>query len=208
MVSIGGIGGNTGYGYGMTGTQGAMGGSQGYGQGVAQGYAMSGTQGYGVAGNQGHQNRNEDENATMVNGRKLTDGKGWGPDHQIKPGRKSSPAECKTCKTRKYQDGSDEMVSFKAPGHIAPENAAAVVLSHEHEHVANAYNKAKNGNGHVERATVQLKVGICPECGRSYISGGVTNTQIKYYNEDNPYQKGLKRTDAIKLRGAHLDIAA
>ena len=26
-------------------------------------------------------------------------------------GRKSSPAECETCKNRKYKDGSDEMVS-------------------------------------------------------------------------------------------------
>lgn len=36
------------------------------------------------------------------------------------PGRKSSPAECETCKNRKYQDGSDEMVSFKAATHISP----------------------------------------------------------------------------------------
>ena len=36
----------------------------------------------------------------------------------------------------------------------------------------------------------------------------MTNTQIKYYNEDNPYQKDLKSTDAVKLRGANVDIAA
>lgn len=169
------------------------------------GYASYGS---GMYGTQGYQGKNEETNPIAANVPKNTDGKGLGPEHQIKPGRKSSPAECKTCKNRKYKDGSDEMVSFKAPGHIAPENAASVVLSHEHEHVANAYNKAKNGNGHVERASVRLKVGICPECGRSYISGGVTNTQIKYKNEDNPYQKDLKRSDAVRLRGAHLDIAA
>lgn len=137
-----------------------------------------------------------------------TDGKGVGPEHQIKPGRKSSPAECETCKNRKYTDGSDEMVSFKAPGHIDPDNAAAVVMGHEQEHVSNAYNKARNNNGHVERATVRLKTDICPECGRSYISGGETNTQIKYYNEDNPYQQDLKKTDGLKYRGANVDIAA
>ena len=27
---------------------------------------------------------------------------------------KSSPTECETCKNGKYQDGSDEMVSFKS----------------------------------------------------------------------------------------------
>ena len=147
-------------------------------------------------------------NPYAAQGPQATDGKGVGPEHQIKPGKKSSPAECQTCKNRKYTDGSDEMVSFKAPGHIDPNNAAAVVLGHEQEHVSNAYNKARNNNGHVERATVRLKTDICPECGRSYISGGETNTQIKYYNEDNPYQQDLKQTDAVKYRGANVDIAA
>ena len=147
-------------------------------------------------------------NSYAAQGPQATDGKGVGPEHQIKPGKKSSPAECETCKNRKYTDGSDEMVSFKAPGHIDPDNAAAVVLGHEQEHVSNAYNKARNNNGHVERATVRLKTDICPECGRSYISGGETNTQIKYYNEEYPYQKDLKQTDAVKYRGANVDIAA
>lgn len=124
-----------------------------------------------------------------------------------KPGKKSSPAECKTCKNRKYQDGSNEMVSFKAAGHIDPSNAAMVVMGHEQEHVSNAYRKAALGGGEVERATVRLKTDICPECGRTYISGGVTNTQIKYYNESNPYQKDMKASDAVsKYRGANVDL--
>lgn len=130
-------------------------------------------------------------------------------DNVKKTGYRSSPAECQTCKNRKYQDGSDEMVSFKAAGHIDPGNAAAVVLSHEHEHVANAYNKARNNGGEVARASVQLKQAICPECGRTYIAGGVTNTQIKYFNEDNPYQRDMKESDAVnKYRGANIDIPA
>lgn len=128
--------------------------------------------------------------------------------HTKKSGYESSPQECETCKNRKYQDGSDEMVSFKSAGHIDPGNAAAVVMGHEQEHVANAYQKAENGNGKVERATVTLKTDICPECGRSYISGGETNTQIKYYNEDNPYQQDLKQADAAKYRGANVDMVA
>lgn len=130
-------------------------------------------------------------------------------DKQKKPGYRSSPEECETCKKRKYQDGSNEMVSFKAPGHIDPGNAAAVVLGHEHEHVANAYEKAEKNNGKVENVSVRLKTAICPECGRSYVAGGVTNTQIKYYNEDNPYQKDLKESDADnKYRGMNVDFAA
>lgn len=130
-------------------------------------------------------------------------------DKRKKPGYRSTPEECQTCKNRKYQDGSNEMVSFKTPGHIDPGNAAAVVLGHEHEHVANAYEKAARGNGKVENVSVRLKTAICPECGRSYIAGGETSTQIKYYNEDNPYQKDLKESEADnKYRGMNVDFAA
>lgn len=131
------------------------------------------------------------------------------PEEQKKAGRKSSPADCKTCKTRKYQDGSDEAnVSFKSASHISPEAAGAAVRAHENEHVNNAYNKAAKDNGEVLSATVSIHTAICPECGRSYVSGGTTNTMIKYKNEDNPYQKELKAADATRLRGAHLDLSA
>lgn len=130
-----------------------------------------------------------------------------GEDTVKKPGAKSSPAECETCKNRKYQDGSDEMVSFKSAAHISPEASAATVMSHEQEHVSNAYKKAATNNGKVMQASVSLKTAICPECGRSYVAGGETRTQIKYYNEDNPYQKALKSQDASKYKGMNLDLA-
>lgn len=122
-------------------------------------------------------------------------------------GRKSSPAECETCKNRKYKDGSNEMVSFKSAAHISPEAAASRVRSHEQEHVSNAYKKAATNNGKVISATVSIKTAICPECGRSYVSGGETNTQIKYYNEENPYQQDKKTTDGIKYRGMNVNVA-
>ena len=124
-----------------------------------------------------------------------------------KPGRKSSPAECETCKNRKYQDGSDEMVSFKSAAHISPEAAATRVRAHEQEHVSNAYNKAQQNNGKVINASVSIQTAICPECGRTYVAGGETNTQIKYYNEENPYQQDKKATDAIGYRGMNVDLA-
>lgn len=122
-------------------------------------------------------------------------------------GRKSSPAECQTCKNRKYQDGSDEMVSFKSATHISPQAAAPAVRSHEQEHVSNAYKKAAQKNGKVVSANVAIHTAVCPECGRSYVSGGTTSTQIKYYNEDNPYQKDLKAADSIKYQGMNVDMA-
>ena len=124
-----------------------------------------------------------------------------------KVGRASSPADCQTCKERKYQDGSDEMVSFKAASHIPKEAAASVVRAHEQEHVANAYSKAEQKNGKVVRASVAIHTAVCPECGRSYIAGGTTSTQIRYPNESNPYQQNLKAMDAAKLRGLNIDYA-
>lgn len=123
------------------------------------------------------------------------------------PGRKSSPAECETCNNRKYQDGSDEMVSFKSAAHISPEASASRVRAHEQEHVSNAYKDAAQNNGKVIRASVSLQTAICPECGRSYVAGGTTSTQIKYYNEENPYQQDLKATDGIKYRGNNVNLA-
>ena len=41
---------------------------------------------------------------------------------QVKPSR-----ECQTCKNRKYQDGSNEMVSFKSAAHISPNAAGTAV---------------------------------------------------------------------------------
>lgn len=123
------------------------------------------------------------------------------------PGKKSSPAECETCKNRKYQDGSDEMVSFKSAAHISPEAAASRVRSHEQEHVSNAYKKASQNNGKVLSTNVSIKTSICPECGRSYVAGGETRTQIKYYNEDNPYQQDKKATDGLKYIGMNINAA-
>ena len=126
------------------------------------------------------------------NGRNLQDGK----------------KECQTCKNRKYVDGSnDANVSFKSATHVSPQAAGSAVRAREGQHVSNAYNRAAEGNGKVISASVKINMDICPECGRSYVSGGLTSTQIKYYNEENPYQKDLKSASSIGLRGANIDTA-
>ncbi len=126
---------------------------------------------------------------------------------QKAPGKRVSPAECETCKNRKYQDGSDEMVSFKSAQHISPQAAASRVRGHEAEHVSNAYKDAAMNNGKVLQASVSIKTAVCPECGRTYVSGGTTATMIKYQNEDNPYQKARKAMDKQGLAGANVDLA-
>ena len=132
---------------------------------------------------------------------------GFGASAAKSPGRKSSPAECETCKNRKYQDGSDEMVSFKSAAHISPNASGSRVRAHEQEHVNNAFKKTSMENGKVISASVSIRTNVCPECGRTYVSGGETNTQIKYFNEDNPYQKGKKTADSAVYSGMHVNIA-
>lgn len=107
-----------------------------------------------------------------------------------------SKGECQTCKNRKYQDGSNENVSFKSASHISPEAAGIRVAAHEAEHVSNAYTKAAEGNGQVVSASVTLRTGVCPECGRVYVAGGETNTTIKYPNEANH----ISRSERARMR--------
>jgi len=85
--------------------------------------------------------------------------------------------ECQTCKNRKYQDGStDGGVSYQAPTHISPGAAPSAVASHEREHVAREQAKAEQEDRRIVSQTVTLETAICPECGRVYVSGGVTRT--------------------------------
>ncbi len=150
-------------------------------------------------------NREEEEKERLA---KLTGEDDKKSEKMRSKGHLDDPScECETCKRRKYQDGSDEMVSFKSAQTIAPAAVASKVRAHEQEHVVNAYEKAAQKNGKVIRASVTLHTSICPECGRTYVSGGETNTQIKYFNESNPYQKDLKSADRLKYSGMNADYA-
>lgn len=98
---------------------------------------------------------------------------------RLKAMKRSGQVECETCANREYKDGSDEVnVSFKSAAHIDPSAAATKVMAHEQEHVSNANRKAASKDGEVLNATVTLKTAVCPECGRSYVSGGVTIQQL------------------------------
>lgn len=85
--------------------------------------------------------------------------------------------ECKTCAERKYVDGSNDAgVSFKTPTSVAPEAAASAVMAHEQEHVSREQSKADEEGRRVISQNVQIHMGVCPECGKSYVSGGTTTT--------------------------------
>lgn len=73
---------------------------------------------------------------------------------KTEPNDKVKKGECQTCAKRKYVDGSNEFnVSFKAPGHISPEDSAAKVMAHEQQHVANAVAEGSKPNKELISAT-------------------------------------------------------
>ena len=101
--------------------------------------------------------------------------------------------ECQTCEERKYQDGSDDMgVSYQTPTNIKPEQAASAVRGHEMEHVYREQAKADREGRKVVSQSVTMHTGICPECGKSYVSGGTTRTVTKA-DTDNAAQQDAAR---------------
>jgi hypothetical protein len=85
--------------------------------------------------------------------------------------------QCETCRKRRYQDDSDDSaVSFQMPTTMSPEAAKARVRGHEMEHVRRESAKAKAEGKKVVSQTVQIKTDTCEECGRIYVSGGLTRT--------------------------------
>lgn len=104
--------------------------------------------------------------------------------------------ECVTCAERRYVDGSnDGSVSFKTPGKISPEASAAVVMSHEMEHVSNEKASAAAEDREIVSQSVSLQTAICPECGKSYVAGGTTRTVSKgtpQYEPPEALLKGVK----------------
>lgn len=85
--------------------------------------------------------------------------------------------ECETCRKRRYQDDSDDsLVSFQVPTTMSPTAAKSRVRSHELEHVRREGIKARQEGKTIVSQTVQIKTDTCNECGRIYVSGGLTRT--------------------------------
>jgi len=105
---------------------------------------------------------------------------------------------CQTCQNRTYVDGSnDGGVSFQTPTHIPPSAAAAAVSAHENEHVSREQDKAEQDGREVVNQNVRLHTSVCPECGVTYVSGGVTETTTAAKSQDN-------QDDAVQLLAASI----
>ena len=128
-------------------------------------------------------------------------------DNTVASSGKVNPIECETCKNRRYQDGSDEMVSFKTPGKISPEESYAKVSAHEQEHVTNAVAEGSKPGKELISANVSLKTALCPECGKAYVAGGTPRTMMKTYGDD-PFSKNQKAFEAEATKGNNIDYVA
>lgn len=107
--------------------------------------------------------------------------------------------KCETCENRKYQDGSDDPgVSFKSAAKINPASAESVVRSHEYEHVSRNQDKADREGREVLYQNVVIKHGICPDCGKPYVTGGETTTVTKA-KTDNRFSVGMNDVKSGKL---------
>lgn len=121
--------------------------------------------------------------------------------------RRFDSFECQTCKNRKYQDGSDDSgVSFQTPTRVDPKAAGAAVRSHEQEHVSRNQAKADREGNEIVSQSVTIHTGICPECGKVFVSGGTTRTVTKSGNDSDKYGVGL--FDPTEGRGGVLNKTA
>lgn len=123
--------------------------------------------------------------------------------------RRFDSFECQTCKNRRYQDGSDDSgVSFQTPTKVAPQAAGAAVRSHEQEHVSRNQAKAEREGREIVSQTVTIHTGICPECGRVYVSGGTTRTVTKDAQSSLADKFAVGLTDPSRDNGRALNTAA
>lgn len=120
-----------------------------------------------------------DEKGIFLNGEKAV--KAEHSKHKKDGFDKDCPqCQCETCRNRRYQDDSkDSAVSFQSATRMSPESAAYRVRGHEMEHVRREGIKAEAEGKKVVSQTVQIKTDTCEECGRIYVSGGLTRTRTR-----------------------------
>lgn len=124
---------------------------------------------------------------------------------KMRPTGELDDGKCETCENRRYQDGSnDPGVSFKTASKISG-NAEAAVRGHEYEHVNRNQAKAAREDKEIVYQSVTLSRAICPECGKSYVSGGETVTVTKD-KQDSRFEVGLEKFGGEK--GDLLDTVA
>ncbi|MCL1862813.1 MAG: hypothetical protein FWF78_04525 [Defluviitaleaceae bacterium] len=95
---------------------------------------------------------------------------------------------CNTCATRSYVCSSGG-VSSPSPG-----NAAAYVVAHEREHLAEHRADAEADGNRVLSQNIAIFSATCPECGIIYVSGGEATSMIaSEAGADHPMLEVMER---------------
>ena len=93
--------------------------------------------------------------------------------------------DCETCKNRTYQDkSSDGGVSMQSPTRLSPEQAGSAVRAHEREHASREAARAQEEGREVISNDIRIFTAICPECGKTYVSGGETRTVTAKHKDE------------------------
>lgn len=134
-------------------------------------------------------------------------------DGEIKQLKRSGKIECETCKNRRYKDGSDDgTVSFQSPTNIKPEQSAGKVMSHEMEHYRHETANARRNGEKILSISVSTTKSVCPECGASFTSGGLTRVTKRVDTQkqsENEHFKNLAFNEKIgKYFGERVDTSA
>ena len=135
---------------------------------------------------------------------------GAGSADAVNKGITPEPAKiCHTCANRRYQDVSgDPGVSFKAPTKLTPDMAAGAVMSHEREHYTREASKAEQEGREVLSNEIRLFTSICPECGKTYVSGGETRTVTRKRAESDVFLKDFFEQTVGRYLPKNIDARA
>ncbi len=127
-------------------------------------------------------------------------------DNYTKELKEVAKTECEACKNRKYVDGSnDPGVSFKAPTKVSPQSAASAVFSHEREHYTREASKAESEDREVLSNEIRIFTSVCPECGKTYVSGGETTTVTRKRQDTEYFAKKDFEEKIGKHMGKYVD---
>ncbi len=116
-----------------------------------------------------------------------------------------------------YEESPDENDMPTLPTLPKPHLTHTTHSNHVVNHSSDAHARAVAHHQHgtpaaaVENVSAQLRVDICPECGRAYISGTVANSKVQFFSdldETNPYHQQLIEEASDDFVGSNVEINA
>ena len=115
-------------------------------------------------------------------------------------------AKCSTCESRTYKDKSDDPgVSFQTAGSIPSSVSGVKAASHEYEHVSRETEKAQREGRVVSSKKITMQMGICPECHKMYMAGGMTHITTQEAGDQNQNAEVMSLFDMMGNPGESFD---